>query len=336
MLLTERNNYKQVKIEMQKITLPVSSIKQSNMVFVVTGATDGIGKALVIELAKKGAVVAVIGRNPKKFEKLIAELENLSIPAKNISRISSFIADLSVMNSIVDVTSRIRDSYDTIDVLINNVGGYFAERKVTEEGFEYTFALNYLGHVLMTFLLLGKIQKSESGNIINISSSEHKHGKIYFDNLNLSKSFFGRKAYAQSKLADMIFIRELSLFLRDTDIRINAIHPGIVKTNIAQSKFGLQSLAFKLLKNTVAIKPEKAALRILQLVDNPEFAHLRGSYVSGTKVKSSHTLTSNHYKREELWLITVDILKEWFYPILSEEDISLTNHKLEYIQIENS
>lgn len=319
-------------INLKRLESKYISPKTTNLVYVVTGVTSGIGKALVIELAKKGATIAAVGRNPEKIKKLIEELKLSGIPEENINKINWFIADLSVMASIVNVASKIRDSYNHIDVLINNVGGYFAERKVTEDGFEYTLALNYLGHVLMTFLLLGKIQESESGNIINLSSSEHKHGKIHFDDLNLSKSFFGRKAYSQSKLADMLFIRELSLFLQDTNIRINAIHPGIVKTNIAQTKFGLQSLAFKLLKNTIAIEPAKAASRILELVYNPDFANLKGNYISGNKIRSAQATTYDHNKREELWIIAIDILKEWFYPTLKEEDISLKNHTLQYIQ----
>jgi NAD(P)-dependent dehydrogenase (short-subunit alcohol dehydrogenase family) len=140
-------------------------------------------------------------------------MRKLEFTNEQLSNLTFFEADLSSMNQILEVSSQIEAAYQHVDVLINNVGGYFSERRLTNDGFELTFGLNYLGHVLLTRALLNKLNNGSESNIITISSSEHKAGKIHYGNLQLERRFFGKTAYAQSKLAGMMFVREISEYL---------------------------------------------------------------------------------------------------------------------------
>ncbi|MHA1122289.1 MAG: NAD-dependent epimerase/dehydratase family protein [Candidatus Heimdallarchaeaceae archaeon] len=280
-------------------------------VFVVTGATGGIGKALVVELITRGAQVAAVGRSTTKFNILFKEMQDQNFSKEQLAKITFFEADLSSLNQVRQVASQIEDYYPRIDTLINNVGGYFSDRKITKDGFELTFGLNYLGQVLFTRSLLDRLNKSASANIIHISSSEHKHGRIHYGNLQLEKHYFGKTAYAQSKLAGMLFVSELAENLEECNIRVNAVHPGIVKTNIAQGELSLQSIAFRILKHTVAIDTSIAVSRILAILDNPQFRNITGQYISKDKVVKSHKLARNNESREKLWSITRLILEPW-------------------------
>jgi NAD(P)-dependent dehydrogenase (short-subunit alcohol dehydrogenase family) len=295
-------------------------------IFVVTGATSGIGKALVFELINREAKVIAVARSAKKFDELILEMKNQNYSIEQLNNLIIYKADLSSMNQVYSVASKIADIYPIIDVLINNVGGYFSDRKTTVDGFELTFGLNYLGHVLFTRVLLDNLYKSPSANIINISSSEHKTGRIHFRNLQLKRGYFGKTAYAQSKLADMIYVKETAEQLGECNIRINAIHPGIVKTNIAQDRLSLQSIIFRLLKHTVAIDVSKAVKRILALLDKPEFHNLTGKYISKEKVVKSHLAVRDKTKRRKLLVITEKLLSPWLKLLSKGKVISISKN----------
>ncbi len=277
---------------------------------VVTGATGGIGKALIHVLAQRGALVIAVARNKQKFRKMIKDFSR-DLTLEQIDNIELIEADLSNMKEIQQVAIKIERQYEKVDILINNVGGYFSKRTETVDQFEQTLALNYLGHVVLTFNLLPLLEKSPQANIVEITSVAHYNGKIKFDDIALKNHYFGLKAYSQSKLAQMICVKDLAEKVAHTNIRINGVHPGVVKTNIGQSGFSLEGLVVKLLKKTIAIKPDKAAKMILRLIDSQKFNNLTGAYISKTKEKKPNKLIEDDLLRLKFCNITLDMLKQW-------------------------
>ena len=198
----------------------------------ITGATDGIGKEAAIELAKKGCNLILIGRNKEKGEKVVEQIRKI---ADSYVDIDYFTADLMLMKEVSRVADEVSRKYPKIDILLNNVGAYFAFRGVTEEGFERTFALNHLGYFLMTKKLLPLIEKSNYKRIVNVSSSAHYGIDFEFDNLNGEKKYSGFDIYKKSKLANVMFTYELAKRVKDKGITANCLHPGFVSTNFGKN-----------------------------------------------------------------------------------------------------
>ncbi len=267
----------------------------------ITGGTDGIGKALAYRFASNGDKVIIIGRNSEKGFRVQSELTQ----STGNQDIHFFSADLSLLSEVRRVTTWVESSFTHLDILINNAGGYYAKRYQTAEGFELTFALNYLSPFLLTLLLLPKLARSQMGaRIINNTSIEYKHGKVDFSDLQKKKSYVGLFAYQQSKLALVIFTRELAQRLQSLAITVNTIHPGIVKTKIAQFDRGLQNLAFSFLKHTIAIPPQRGAGFIYNLVTNSEYKAMSGQYFEKSKRKPLSRKAMNAEIGIKLWKIT--------------------------------
>jgi len=269
----------------------------------ITGATDGIGKATAKIFAQKGANLVLIGRNLEKGKKTVTEI---MAQTKN-SKIDYIQADLSIQANIRDVARKFKAKCDHLDILINNVGGFFTERIETPEGYELTFALNYLCPFLLTNLLLDSIKSSQSARIINLTSSAHRYGKIHINDLHLKNNFFGLKAYQQSKLAIVIFTKYLAKLLKDYPISVNSIHPGIVKTNIARQQNGIQEKAFKILKNTIAISPEKAALNIAYLAVSKKISSVSGECFVRGKIRKTSKQSYDENLAEKLWQMSLSL-----------------------------
>ncbi len=274
-------------------------------VALVTGATGGIGRALTKSLVRYGVNVIGVARNPNKTEKLLGEIRETYPDAK----INFVKCELSSVKEIKNCASKIKQKTSYLDILINNAGGYFTKRHITEDGYELTFALNYLCPFTLTNLLLPELKRSNNSRVINITSIEEKHGKLHFDDLQSEKFYFGLRAYAQSKVALIAFTRELAERLKGSTVKVSAIHPGIVKTNIAQNGLSLQSIAFRLLKHTIAISPEKAAENIIFTLTDKQFDMLTGIYIKKKKLAKPNPITNDQSTRRKLWNISVELAK---------------------------
>ena len=187
----------------------------------VTGSSDGIGKETALELARGGAEVIVHGRNRARAETAAADVPGASI----------WICDFDSLDEVREAAGRLPAG---IDVLINNAGVYLQRRQQTKDGYETTFQVNHLAHFLLTSLLLPSM--SESSRIINVSSQVHMGTEIDWDDLMTEKSYSGYRAYGQSKLANILFTRELAR--RQTKATVNALHPGVIGTKLLQHGFG--------------------------------------------------------------------------------------------------
>jgi len=272
----------------------------------ITGATGGIGSAIVKLLIDYGVHVVVVARNGKKYENLLSEIKEIQSSSHDVA-IDFIKADLSSISEIKNCVLQFKGRYNHLDILINNVGGFFTERKVTQDKYELTFVLNYLCAFILTNLLLPSLKNSKNAKIINLASIEQKHGTISFNDLQSEKHYFGLRAYAQSKLAIVMFTRQLAEILKDSGIVVDAIHPGIVKTNIAQDTFRLQSLIYRLLKYTIAISPEKAALNIVNTLIDKRLKSITGACIKKRRLAKFNPISDNTELRTKLWNISVEL-----------------------------
>ncbi len=203
-------------------------------VVMVTGANSGIGKAASLALAKMGATVVMVARSRERGEAARSEIVRKS----QNNAVDLLLADLSSLESVRILASEFRKKYSELHVLINNAGLFNQRRSVTIDGYENTFATNYLAPFLLTNLQLDLLKASAPSRIINVSSVGHYNGHINFDDINLEKEYGGWKAYGQSKLALVLFTHELAKKLQGTGVTVNAVHPGTVATNIWSRPLG--------------------------------------------------------------------------------------------------
>ena len=183
------------------------SHEMDGKIVLVTGATNGIGKVAALELAKKGAVVTIVGRNAGKTAATAAEISKVS----GNPTVEFLLADLSVMAQVRHLAGEFRQKHDRLDVLVNNAGAYFAQRQLSADGYEMTFALNHLSYFLLTDLLVDLLKASAPARIVNVSSGAHNLGPLDFNDLMTEDyGMAGFKAYGRSKLANVMFTYELA------------------------------------------------------------------------------------------------------------------------------
>lgn len=263
----------------------------------ITGATDGIGKEAAIEMAKNGYNLILIGRSKEKGKKVTKEITEI---AESID-IEYFVADLMLMKEVSRVADEVSKKYNKIDVLINNVGAYFAFRDVTEEGFERTFALNHLGYFLMTKKLLPLVEKSDYKRIVNVSSSAHYGIDFEFDNMNGEKKYSGFDTYKKSKLANVMFTYELAKRIEKTGITANCLHPGFVATKFGNNNNILWRSVISFAKLLMAINVKDGAKTTVHLACSDEVADTNGRFFADCKVKQGSSKAKNDEHNKKLW-----------------------------------
>ena len=204
----------------------INSGPMAGRTVLVTGATGGIGKATALGLAALGAHLAITGRDRARTEDAAREIR-----AAGGGQVDVFVADLSSQSEVRRLADEVLQRLPRIDVLVNNVGGYWNTRHVTADGLEHTFALNHLAPFLLTNLLLDRLKQSAPARVVTVASHAHAMGRIDFDDLQGERSYSGARAYNQSKLANVLFTYELARRLRGTSVTANALHPGVVRTS---------------------------------------------------------------------------------------------------------
>lgn len=192
---------------------------------IVTGANSGMGMATARALLDEGATVVMLCRSEKRGKEAYEELTK-----DGNSRTYLILCDLGDYGSIRNFVKQVKESFTRIDILVNNAGFISLDRQETKEGLERQFGINHVGHFLLTTELLDMMDPGS--RIVNVASGAHKTGKIHFDDINLHKGFNVFKAYSQSKLANVLFTRELARRVKDKGITVNCCHPGAVATNI--------------------------------------------------------------------------------------------------------
>ena len=216
---------------------------------IITGATDGIGKQTALELAYRGFSLGLVSRNKHKGDSIVTEL----ISKTGNDSIRFHQADLSIMSSIKKLADEIQNSYETIDVLINNAGAYFCKFEITDEGFESTYALNHLAYFNLTKYLLDLVKEGCSGRVVNIASSAHRNIKLDFNDIQGIKNYNGWPAYGRSKLMNIMFTYECHKRFYQTGITFNCLHPGFVNSNFGNNNSGFSKGFLQLAKSAFAI-----------------------------------------------------------------------------------
>ncbi|MFX1253022.1 MAG: SDR family oxidoreductase [Promethearchaeota archaeon] len=273
----------------------------------VTGATSGIGKATALELARMGATVVIVGRNKERSTLIQREIQDKT----GNQSVGLLIADLSSQKSVRNLSQTFKSKYQQLHVLINNAGTFLSKRHVTEDGLEMTLAVNYLSRFLLTNLLLDVLKKSAPARIINVAGAYHTKGEIYFNDINLEHNYSGSRANNQSKLADVLFTYELARRLDGTNVTVNCLHPGAVKTG-AIFKDKDASFSMKTMYTVFSIffkSPEKGAETSVYLASSSEVEGVTGKYFVNKKVKKSAPKTYDTDLQKRLWDISVGLTK---------------------------
>jgi NAD(P)-dependent dehydrogenase (short-subunit alcohol dehydrogenase family) len=266
----------------------------------VTGATDGLGRRLAQVLAAMGATVLLHGRSPQRLEATLEELRSQTSSEK----VNSYLADLSSLAAVRDLVERIFSEHDRLDVLVNNAGIIARERKESEDGYELTFAVNYLSHFLLTRLLLPLLKDSAPARIINVASAGQS--PLDFSNLMLERSYDAMKAYSQSKLAQVMFTFELAEHLRDTGVSVNALHPAsLMDTKMVQSTFGYSM-------STV----EEGTEAVVRLAISPEIEGVTGRYFDGKREARANWQADDPQARHRLWVLSEQLCGRLLEPLV--------------------
>lgn len=266
----------------------------------VTGATNGIGKATAQALAQMGAAVVIVGRSPAKCAAVVDEIKQIS----GNDAVEALIADLSIMAEVRQVAEQFKAKYQKLHVLVNNAGGAFMKREVTSEGFERTFALNHLNYFLLTNLLLDTLKASAPARIVNVSSDAHKSAALDFDDLQSEKGNFGLKAYGRSKFANVVFSYELARRLSGSSVTVNALHPGLVRTGFASNMGALPSAIIDFFMRFVALTPEQGAQTSVYLATSPQLEKVTGKYWTKSKALPSGRATYDEATWARLWEVS--------------------------------
>jgi NAD(P)-dependent dehydrogenase (short-subunit alcohol dehydrogenase family) len=270
---------------------------------VVTGATSGIGEVAAVELARRGARIVFVARNPLRRDMTLARLSVANDKAKH----ATYLADLSKLSEMKRVAKEIAAAEPKIDVLINNAGTLFAARETTPDGLELSFATNHMAYFVVTNLLLDRLKSTPGARIVSTSSDAHKSGKLNFDDLQSEKSFSGFRAYGTSKLCNILFTRELARRLEGTGVTANCLHPGFVATAFADNNDGLMGFIFGVLKKLAAITPEDGAKTIIYLASSPDVAGQSGGYYYKSAPATPSAAAQNDADAKRLWEVSTQI-----------------------------
>lgn len=267
-----------------------------NKICLVTGANAGIGLETARGLAQEGATVVMVCRNRERGEKAQSDIQE----STGNQDVHLYIADLAAQKQIRDLASRFLSEYDRLDVLINNAGVFLPDLQLTEEDYEATFAINHLAYFLLTHLLLDTIKSTPGARIVNVSSNAHQSARINFDALEKVSSYNGFVAYGQSKLANVLFTYELARRLEGTGITCNALHPGVVATNIANQGLSFFTVFFRLFSPFFK-SPESGAATSLYLASSPDVAGTTGKYFADKSEKKSSPRSHDESTAKRLW-----------------------------------
>jgi NAD(P)-dependent dehydrogenase (short-subunit alcohol dehydrogenase family) len=271
----------------------------------ITGGTGGIGKATAIGLAALGARVAITGREGGRAEAAALEIRH----ASGNPEVDAFAADLSSQAEVRRLAAEVLDTYPRLDVLVNNVGGFWATRHVTADGLEHTFAVNHLAAFLLTDLLLDRLKASAPARIVTVSSAAQSMGALDFDDLQGEHDYSGERAYNQSKLANVMFTYELARRLQGTGVTATALHPGVVRTGFgAEDPSRIYKMLVPLWRPFMQT-PQQGAATSVYLASSPAVEGVTGQYFAGRKPRTSSKASYDEAAAARLWKVSAELVR---------------------------
>jgi len=268
----------------------------------VTGATNGIGKATATGLASLGARVAVVGRDKNRAESVAREI------IANGGLAEVFVADLSSLADVRHLADEVLARLPRLEVLVNNVGGYWRSRHVTVDGIEHTFALNHLASFLLTGLLLPRLSAGGHGRVVTVASNVQAVGRIHFEDLQGVRKYSGGRAYNQSKLANVLFTYELARRTAGTGVTANALHPGVVRTSFgAEDPATFQRLVMPFMRPFMK-SPEQGAATSIYVASSPVLAGVTGQYFAKSAPARSSKQSHDQAIAQRLWRLSEELV----------------------------
>jgi|SRR5215207_680364 len=277
-----------------------SSGQLAGKTVLITGGTGGIGLATAQGLARLGARVGIVGRDERRCA---AAVEHLATTTGNPA-IDSFLTDMSSMAQVRRLAGDVLAAYQRLDVLVNNVGGFWATRHVTADGLEHTFAVNHLAPFLLTELLLDQLKTNAPARIVTVSSGAQMVGRIDFDDLQGERDYSGQRAYNQSKLANVMFSYELARRLDGTGVTANVLHPGVVRTAFGtQDPARWQRVLLPVMRPFMK-SPQQGAATSIYLASAPEVEGVTGRYFANRKPRKSSRRSYDAAAAERLWQLS--------------------------------
>jgi NAD(P)-dependent dehydrogenase (short-subunit alcohol dehydrogenase family) len=274
-------------------------VDMTGKICVVTGANSGIGKETTLALAKLGATVVMVCRDQERGEKAQLEIKQKG----GGDKVELTICDLSSQNSIRQFAADFKQRHDRLDVLVNNAGVLLRERSLTEDGIESTFAINHLGYFLLTNLLLDVLKRSAPSRIVNVASTAHKYGKIEIGGWVTGRDYSAFGAYANSKLANVLFTYELARRLEGAGVTANCLHPGTVATNLFR---GLPRFLQALIR-LVTIGAARGARTTTYLASSLEVAGVSGKYFARRRQEKSSEASYDVDAARRLWQVSEEL-----------------------------
>ena len=271
---------------------------------IVTGATSGIGEVAAEAIAGQGARLVLVGRNRERCD---ATADRIRKQTGNAD-VDWLLADLSVQSEVRRLAAEIAGRYPRIDVLVNNAGALFANRRESDDGIEMTLALNHLGYFLLTNLLLDTLRASAPARVVNVASDAHRAARrgINFDDLQGRAHYGAMRAYSQSKLANILFTNELARRLEGTGVTANSLHPGFVATRFGQDN-GWFGKLFTLTAAVFAIRPDAGAKTTVYLASSPEVEGVTGQYFVRCQPATPTPAARDPEAAARLWKISSEL-----------------------------
>ncbi len=273
----------------------------SEKIIMVTGANSGIGKEAALQLAERGARVVMVCRNRERGELALAEIKAKS----GNDTVELMTADFESQRQIRDLADQYKRAHDRLDVLVNNAGLYLSKRHETEDGIEATWAVNHLAPFLLTHLLLDVIKASAPARIVTVASDAHRAGTLDFDDLEMKQKYRWIAAYAQSKLANVVFTYELARRLEGSGVTATCMHPGTVATGIWNRNKNVLNAVLRLFK-PVYMNPKKSAAAVVRLAVAPDVEGVSGKYFD--RMNQAKSSADSHDKEiaARLWQVSAE------------------------------
>jgi NAD(P)-dependent dehydrogenase (short-subunit alcohol dehydrogenase family) len=277
----------------------------------VTGANSGMGKALSLRLARDGYAVVMLCRDPERGRLAVEETARLSGNAA----VSLLVADLGSLASVRAAVEVFMRDFGALDVLVDNAGVILPRRRETDDGFEYQFGVNHLGHFALTLGLLPALARSDGARIVIVSSGAHVIGKLDFGDIGLTSHYSAFGAYGRSKLANLLFGYELADRLRSRRISVNCLHPGAVGTGIGVDRDtgfgkGVTGLLRPFFKT-----PEQGADTAYYLATDPAVGAVTGEYFVNRRIRPSSKKSRDKALAKRLWALSAEMTgAAWPWP----------------------
>ena len=274
----------------------------TNKNILVTGATSGIGKAAALKLSLLGANIFFVARNQQKAQLLVDEIFEISD-----KEAVPIIADLSSQADIRSVAQVFNSFNIPLHVLLNNAGLINKERKETVDGLEEVFAINHIAYFLLTMLLLDRLKEAKNSRIVNVSSGAHAFVKGFnFEDYQAKNTYKPFQVYGYSKLANILFTKKLSEILKEDNITVNCLHPGVVGTSFGQNNGNLQKILFYIAKPFMR-SSEKGAETSIYLCSSSDVSDISGEYFYNCKLAKTTKWAQSQDDADRLWDLSKDL-----------------------------